>query len=61
MTKDTSLAIDRKTGQRRVVLAYEILFMFFGDGIVHSDVMNDIIPVPDDIHIDNKTSSTEIQ
>ncbi len=24
----TSLAIDRKTGQRRVVLAYEILFLF---------------------------------
>ncbi len=38
----TSLAIDRKTGQRRVVLAYEILFLFFGNGIVHWDVMNDI-------------------
>ncbi len=65
----TSLAIDRKTGQRRVVLAYEILFLFFGNGIVCSDVMNDIIqslmiqyyPVLDDVHIDNKTSSTEIQ
>ncbi len=39
----TSLAIDRKTGQRRVVLEYEILFLFFCNGIVHSDVMNDII------------------
>ncbi len=38
----TSLAIDRKTGQRRVVLAYEILFLFFSNGIVYSDVMNDI-------------------
>ncbi len=44
MTKDgTSLAIDRKTGQRRVILAYEILLLFFSDGIVRSDVMNDII------------------
>ncbi len=39
----TSLAIDRKTGQRRVVLAYEILFLFFGNGIVRLDVMTDII------------------
>ncbi len=38
----TSLAIDRKTGQRRVVLAYEILFLFSGKGIARSDVMNDI-------------------
>ncbi len=38
----TSLAIDRKTGQRRVVLAYEILFLFFDKGIVRWDVMNDI-------------------
>ncbi len=38
----TSLAVDRKTGQRRVVLAYEILFSFFGNGIVRSDVMNEI-------------------
>ncbi len=38
----TSLAIDRKTGQRSVVLAYEILFLFFGNRIVRSDVMNDI-------------------
>ncbi len=37
-----SLAIDNKTGQRRVVLAYEILFLFFGNGIVRSDIMNDI-------------------
>ncbi len=34
----TSLAIDRKTAQRRVVLAYEILFLFFSHGIVYSDV-----------------------
>ncbi len=40
---ETSLAIDKKIGQRRVVLAYEILFLFFGNGIVRSDVMNDII------------------
>ncbi len=34
MTKDgDSLAIDRKTGQRMVLLAYEILFLFFGNGI----------------------------
>ncbi len=39
----TSLAIDRKTGQRREVLAYEILFLFFSNRTVHSDVMNDII------------------
>ncbi len=38
----TPLAIDRKTGQGRVVLADEILFLFFGNGIVRSDVMNDI-------------------
>ncbi len=38
----TSLAIHRKTDQRRVVLAYKILFLFFSNGIVHSDVMNDI-------------------
>ncbi len=38
----TSLAIDRKMGQRRVVLAYEILFLFFGNETVRSDVMNDI-------------------
>ncbi len=38
-----SLAIDRKTGQRRVVFAYEILFLFFGNGIVRSYVMTDII------------------
>ncbi len=38
----TSLAIDTKTGQRRVVLAYEILLLFFGNGIVHSDAVNDI-------------------
>ncbi len=37
----TSLAIDRKTGQRRVVLSYEILFLFFGNGIVRLDVMTD--------------------
>ncbi len=59
MTKNGNLI-----GHRRVVLAYEILFLFFGNGIVHSDVMNDIFqyfPVLDDVHIDNKTSSTEIQ
>ncbi len=39
----TSLAIDRKTGQRRMVLAYEILFLLFSNGVVCSDVMNDII------------------
>ncbi len=39
----TSLAIDKKTGQRRVVLAYKILFLFFGNGIIRSNVMNDII------------------
>ncbi len=39
----TSWAIDRKPGQRRVVLAYEILFLFFSNRIVCSDVMNDII------------------
>ncbi len=39
----TSLVIDRKTGQRRVVLAYEILFSFFGNGIVRSAVMTYII------------------
>ncbi len=38
-----SLVIDRKTDQKRVVLAYEILFFFFGNGIVRSDVMNDIL------------------
>ncbi len=38
----TSLAIERKTGQRRVVMEYEILFLFFGCGIVRSDAMNDI-------------------
>ncbi len=54
----TSLAIDRKTGQRRVVLAYEILFLFFGNGIVCSERY---YPVLDDVHIDNKRSSTEIQ
>ncbi len=37
-----SLAIDRKTGQRRVALACEILFLFFGNRMVCSDVMNDI-------------------
>ncbi len=60
----TSLAIDRKTCQRRVASAYEILFLFFGHGIVRSDVVNDIFqyfPVLDDVHINNKTSSTEIQ
>ncbi len=36
------LALERKTGQRRVVLAYEIPFLFFSNGIVRSDVMNDI-------------------
>ncbi len=30
--------------QRMVVLAYEIPFLFFGKGIVRSDVMNDIFP-----------------
>ncbi len=39
----TSLAIDRKTGQRRVVLAYEILFLFFGNGIVRREAMTDIL------------------
>ncbi len=39
---ETLSAIDRKTGQRRVVLAYEILFLFFSNRIVRSDVMNDI-------------------
>ncbi len=39
---ETSLAIEKKTDQRKVVLAYQILFLFFGDGIVRSDVMNDI-------------------
>ncbi len=39
----TSLAIDKKTGQRMVVLANEILFLFFGNGMVRSVVMNDII------------------
>ncbi len=39
----TSLAVERKTGQRRVALAYEILFLFFSNGIVHSNVMDDII------------------
>ncbi len=38
----TSLAIDRKTGQRMVVWAYEILFLFFDNGIVRSYVMNNI-------------------
>ncbi len=38
----TSVAKDRKTGQRGVILAYEILFLFFGTGIVRLDVMNDI-------------------
>ncbi len=38
----SSLAIDKKTGQRRLVLAYEILFLFYGNGIVRSDFMNDI-------------------
>ncbi len=38
----TSFAIHRKTGQRRVVSAYEILFLFFSNGIFRSDVMNDI-------------------
>ncbi len=38
----TSLAIDRKTGQRRMVLAYEILFLFFSIGIVRLDATNDI-------------------
>ncbi len=38
----TWMAIDRKTGQRRVVLAYEILFLLFGITIVCSYVMNDI-------------------
>ncbi len=40
----TSLAIEGKTGQRRVVSACEILFLFFGIGIVRSDVTNDIFP-----------------
>ncbi len=38
----TSLVINRKTGQRRVVSAYEILFLFFSNGIIRSDGMNDI-------------------
>ncbi len=38
----TSSGIERKTGQRRVVLAYKILFLVFGNGIVRSDVINDI-------------------
>ncbi len=44
MTKDGNLiGIDRKTGQRRVVLAHEILLSFFINGTVRSDVTNDII------------------
>ncbi len=39
---ETSLSIDRKTGQRNMVLAYKILFLFFGNEIFRSDVMNDI-------------------
>ncbi len=38
----TSLAIDKKTGQRGMVLAYEIPFSFFGNGIIRWDVMNAI-------------------
>ncbi len=57
----TSLAIDKETGQRRVVLADEILFLFFGNGIVCFECYDRYFPVLDDVHFDNKTSSTEIQ
>ncbi len=39
----TSLVIDKKTGQRRVVLVYKTLFLFFSNGIVCLDVTTDII------------------